>query len=424
MSDQREFDVVLWGATGFAGRLVAEYFAEHYAGEKLQWAVAGRNEQKLRGLLRDLDREFEGAGEVDYLVGDAFDRGSLGHIAGRTRVVCSTVGPYASYGSELVSACLANETDYCDLTGEIHWIREMIETHHEEAVGSGTRIVHCCGFDSIPSDLGTLMVQRRAEQEHGAPCEQVKLFVRGMSGGLSGGTLASMANAIEAASSDSEVRRRMLDPYGLNPEGERTGPDGAPQQGVRYDDDVGGWTGPFIMAQVNEKVVRRSNALLGYEYGRDFRYSECTAFGGDAKGAVSAGGFAAGMTGFAGAMALKPTRWLLEKLVLPKPGEGPSRKAIEQGYFEIELIGEGREPHGESFRVRCRVSADSDPGYGATAIMLGESAVCLAKNELEEGKAGGILTPATAMGTRLVERLDEAGVEFSVESNEVSGESS
>lgn len=414
MSDEREFDVVLWGATGFAGQLVAEYLAEHYSDDGPRWAIAGRNREKLERLRKRLDEEFGGLDDLEILIGDSFDRESLDAIAKRTKVVCSTVGPYAKYGRDLVAACVEQGTDYCDLTGEVQFIREMIDEHHVSADESGVRIVCGCGFDSIPSDLGNLVIQDFALRRHGRPCQRVKMFVTGASGGMSGGTLASLSETLEQAAKDKELRRMLADPYALNPEGERSGPDGRPQQGVRYDEDADAWTGPFMMAPVNEKVVRRTNALLGYEWGRDFRYGESSSFGGDLKGALTAGGFTAGMAGFTGAMALKPTRRFLEKFVLPDPGEGPSRETIEEGYFTFEFVGEGIDEEGEAFRVEAKVHADSDPGYGATAVMIGESAVCLALNEIEDGLKGGVLTPGAAMGMRLVERLRDAGMVFEV----------
>lgn len=416
-ADGRDFEIVLWGATGFTGRLVAEYLAGGDGAGDIPWAIAGRNRQKLEALRDDLQRDYPELGDLPILEGDALDRESLDRIAARTRVVCTTVGPYAKYGSDLVAACVEHGTDYCDLTGEVHWAREMIDRHHERAVETGARIVHFCGFDSIPSDLGTLMVQEHARQTHGGPCEEVKFFVEAASGGFSGGTIASMIGALEAASGDPEIRRVMGHPYALNPDGEQSGPDGSTQQGVRYDEDLEAWTGPFVMAQINEKVVRRSNALLDYPYGPSFRYGESAKTGAGLKGAAVAGGLSAGMGAFAGALALKPTRKLLQKVALPAPGEGPSREEIENGYFRIKLIGRGVGEDGAAFRVAGRVGADRDPGYGATAMMLGETALGLALDEPDPDKtlSGGVLTPSTALGMTLVERLREAGMTWECE---------
>lgn len=417
-SSRRTYDLVLWGATGFVGRLTAEYLARDARAtdaDKLRWAIAGRNRAKLEALRDELADVDAALADLDILVGDSRDRASLDAITEETHVVCTTVGPYAKYGSELVASCVAHGTDYCDLTGEPQWIRRMIDEHHDEATQTGARIVHCCGFDSIPSDLGALMLQEYALAELGRSCDEIKFYVKAARGGLSGGTLASMSNLMEEAAKDHDILRVVGHPYSLNPPDERHGPDGSVQQGPRYDRDIDAWTGPFVMATVNEKIVRRSNALLGFRYGREFRYAESTRMGKGIKGAVGAGGFAAGMGGFAGLMAIKPTRKLLEKFALPSPGEGPSRDKIEGGFFEVELFGRGRADDGSPFELTGRVHADKDPGYGATAIMLGEAALCLAFDEAPAGLPGGVLTPASAMGMRLVERLREAGLIFSVQ---------
>lgn len=411
----RAFDIVLWGATGFTGRLVAEYLAEHYDPSDLDWAIAGRNQSKLRSLREDLSEIDRRWNSLPIRTGDAFDAGSLEAIASQTNVVCTTVGPYATYGTKLVAACVEHGTDYCDLTGEVHWIRKMIDAYQDEARLHGSRIVHCCGFDSVPSDMGTLMVQDYAEETYGVPCEQVDFYVFKASGGFSGGTVASMANAFEEAAEDESVRRTMGDPYGLNPAGERDGPDGSIQQGPRYDEQVEAWTAPFMMATVNEKVVRRSNALLGYRWGRNFRYREAMSVGSGASGALRAAGISGGLGAFMGAMSVEPIRKLLERTVLPESGEGPSREEIEQGGFEVRLVGTGEAPDEGTFEVEATVAGDRDPGYGSTAIMLGESAVCLALDETDTPIDSGILTPASGIGMPLVERLRDAGMTFRVE---------
>jgi short subunit dehydrogenase-like uncharacterized protein len=416
MSDRqdREFDIVLWGATGFAGRLVAEYFAANYGEDELRWALGGRNRAKLEVVRDELMHEFGQAAKVPLVIADATDRASLDEMAGRTRVVCTTVGPYDKYGSKLVAACVDKQTDYCDLTGEVHWIREMIDAHHDQASENKTRIVNCCGFDSIPSDLGTLMVQDFAKREFGAPCRQNKMFLMGAKGGFSGGTLDSMSNLMERLGKEPELRRVVGHPYSLNPEGEQSGPDGSTQASVRHDKKADLWTAPFIMARINEKIVRRSNAVLDYPYGRDFSYEETTSTGKGVTGALRAAGLTAGLGAFAGLMALTPTRNLLREYVLPSPGEGPSREAIESGFFRVKHLGRGISEAGEAFEVEATIAADSDPGYGATALMLAESALCLAFDECDDCAEGGILTPASAMGMALVDRLREAGMTMDV----------
>jgi len=413
--DGRSYELVVWGATGFAGRLVAEYLAESYGTSQLRWAIAGRNQEKLRGLREELAEIDGSCEELPILTGDALDASSLEAIARQTEVVCTTVGPYATFGTNLVAACVEHGTDYCDLTGEVHWIREMIDEYQERARLHGARIVHCCGFDSIPSDLGTLMVQQHAREEYGSSCSRVKMYVFDASGGFSGGTFASMANAFEEVSENPEARRIMGHPYGLNPEGEQEGPDGGIQKGPEYDEDLGVWTAPFMMAAINEKVVRRTNALLGYRWGRDFRYSEAMSVGSGVGGASRAWGLSAGLGAFTGAMSVGPLRRLLQKTILPEPGEGPSREEIESGSFDVRLLGRGTDSAGTDFEVEGRVAADRDPGYGATATMLAESAMCLVRSETDTPLDSGILTPGSGIGMPLVERLRAAGMTFEVE---------
>lgn len=407
--EEREFDIVVFGATGFAGRLVCEYLVEHYMDDEVRWAIAGRNERKLASLREDLSRLNPLAEDIPHVVADSMDRASLDAMAARTTVICTTVGPYAKYGSELVAACVEHGTHYCDLTGEVQWIRRMLDQHHDRAKETGARIVHCCGFDSIPSDLGTLALQNEAIERSGEPCHEVKYLLAVATGGFSGGTIASMANVMEEAS-NKETRRVLGHPYSLNPEGEREGPDGSDQMGVEYDEVAEVWTAPFVMAAINTRIVRRSNALLDYKYGKDFRYSEATKMGAGPGGALKAGGLSAGLGVFTAAMAFGKTRNLLTKYVLPDPGEGPSRDKIENGFFKVILDGRG----GPADGLKVEVRGGRDPGYGATATMLSEAALCLALQRDELTSEGGILTPAAAMGEQLIERLSETEVTVNV----------
>ncbi|MEM9072028.1 MAG: saccharopine dehydrogenase NADP-binding domain-containing protein [Myxococcota bacterium] len=409
----RRFDIVLWGATGFTGKLVAEYFVEHYLNTDLKLALAGRSLSKLEALRTELARLDPAARDLTLLVGDSFDKDSLSAIAKDTEVVCTTVGPYAKYGAELVAACVDHGTDYCDLTGETLFIREMIDLHHKRAQETGARIVHCCGFDSIPSDIGTWMMHR-AMEEQGATLREVRFYAGESKGGLSGGTIASMLNLLEQAKKNPKVRKVMGHPYGLNPEGERSGPDGSDFMGVRYDRDLAMWVGPFIMAAINTRIVRRTNAILGFPYGRDFRYSEVMSFGRGPKGFAMASSFAAGMAGFVTAASIDVSRKFMQKRFLPKPGEGPSREAREKGYFVVRLVAEGQTQSGESIELRGRVEGRKDPGYGETAKMLGESALCLALDGAKLETPGGVRTPASTMGDVLLQRLRDADMVFQV----------
>lgn len=396
----REFDLVLFGATGFTGRLVAEYLVKKRP--SLRWALAGRNLAKLEREREELARLEPSAKELPLLAGDSTDRAAMDGIARRTRVVCTTAGPYALYGSALLGACAEQGTDYCDLTGEPHWVREMIDAHHARAVETGARIVPSCGFDSIPSDLGVLLLHEQLAARGGRLAE-AHFRMRRMKGSASGGTIASALDTA-ARMSDPAVRRVLEDPYSLNPEG---APGAAGQEDwlrPRREPETGRWLAPFVMAAVNTRVVRRSNALMGYAYGREFRYDEAVDVGRGLSGLARAAATSAGMA-MGGALAFGPVRKLARRF-LPAPGEGPSREARESGFFDIELLGVGTA--GE--RVRARVGAKQDPGYGATAWMLGESALCLAEDALPE--RGGLLTPASCMGMKLVERLRAAGMTF------------
>ncbi len=400
MSD-REFDLIVFGATSFVGQILTKHLAER--GAAVNWAIAGRNADKLASVAD------EAGVDVTQIVADAADADAMRALAERTKVVASTVGPYALYGSPLVEAVAAVGTDYCDLTGEPQWMRRMIDEHHDAAVASGARVVHACGFDSIPSDLGVWFTQQRAQEQFGEPCTSIALRVKAMKGGASGGTIASGLNLIEEARGDAELRKLLADPYALAPADLRNGPRqpnvGRPQR----DEASGQWVAPFIMAATNTRVVQRSHALLGRPWGPDFLYDEAMMVGGGVGGAVKASMVAGGMGAFAGMAAFGPTRSLLRKVV-PEPGEGPSPEAQEAGFFDLRLY--GRTAGGDE--IVTKVTGDRDPGYGSTAKMLAESALAfLDLPHTEVG--GGFWTPATAFGDLLIERLEaEAGLTFDV----------
>jgi short subunit dehydrogenase-like uncharacterized protein len=405
-----KLDVLVWGATSSTGRLVAEYLLRTYGVDKsLRWGLAGRNIEKVKAVREELCRISSDAQSLPILIAEANDSRSLDEMVSQTRVVASTVGPYAIYGRELVGACARGGVDYCDLTGEVLFIREMIDLHHEEATKTGARIVHCCGFDSIPSDIGVMMMQEAMRERYGKRCTQVKYFVTGMRGGLGGGTLASALHQFDQAKSK-EAKRILTRPYSLNPDSSEKGPDGFDSLDARWDDDLPGWTGPFIMAQVNSRIVRRSNALGKYPYGKDFRYSEAIAFGTGAKGWIRAKALSLGLKASVMGLLLSPVRAIAKRFG-PAPGTGPSPETRERGFFKIFLVGIG-ENH---TKIKGTVAGTSDPGHGETAKMLGESAVCLALDATPGIKQGGVLTPATALGPRLMARLRTAGMTFEVE---------
>lgn len=400
----RPYDILVFGATGFTGKLVAEYLAKHAPAE-LRWAIAGRNAAKLDEVKRELGLS------VDVLVADTLDEAALDAVVPKARVVCTTVGPYLRHGKALARACARSGTHYCDLTGEVPFMRASIDENDAKAKDTRARIVHACGFDSIPFDLGVLMLWDQAQKD-GERLAWAKGFTGESSGAASGGTIATMLMLSEMAGEDRAMRRLLFDPYALDPEPGRRGPDGPDQRGVRFDADLGRWTGPWIMATINSRVVRRSNALLGGAYGEGFRYSEAMSFPAGPKGLVMASAVTAGLGAALAAVSVPALRELLADKVLPKPGEGPSKERRERGYFVVRVIAETDRAH----RVlRGVVRGTSDPGYGETAKMLGETALCLALDEAALPERYGVLTTATAMGMRLVERLRAAGMTFAVE---------
>lgn len=397
---EREFDIIVWGASGFTGRLVVDYMATQHSTSNLKWAVAGRNVDKVKQVLGDRD--------IPVLTADSEDEASIDDLVQRARVILTTVGPYIRYGSGLVAACAKHGTHYCDLTGESPWMREMITAHQATAQASGARIVHTCGFDSIPSDLGVFCLQQHMIATHGVPARQIKFRLRGMSGGASGGTIDSMMAMMEKAKGDKAMLKSLSNPYLLNDN--MRGLDGPDRFSAFFDEDFDSWVGPFIMAAINTRVVRRSAELLAGMYGRDFQYSEGTLTGQGASGYIAATGMGVGSGVFAGLASLSPTRSLLQK-VLPKPGEGPSEDTMNNGFFDIEFL--GIHPSDSSKNARVRVKGDKDPGYGSTSKMIAESALALAQDDLSVG--GGFWTPASAMGNALLKRLPQsAGVTFDI----------
>lgn len=405
--DKRTFDIVIWGATGFTGRLVADYLASHYGIEKtLRWAIAGRDKARLDNVKRSLGANAE---SLPAIVADSFDGELLRAMTSQCRVIVSTVGPYAKYGSALVAACVDTGTDYCDLAGEAQWIREMIDKHHANAEQKGARIVHCCGFDSVPMDIGVWFLQQQAIARSGTFCKSIATLVKATKGGPSGGTIASLINVIKASRTNREAARTLADPYGLNPAGERDGPDLRDQRNVRFDSFANSWTAPFVMAGINTKIVRRSHALLGYPYGRDFRYREAVMTGNGVSGRLKAVTISSALAALLVGASYRHSRNFLERFVLPKPGDGPDANTRASGFFDLRLFGEL--PNGTP--LIARVKGDRDPGYGSTSKMLGECAVCLAIDALSV--SGGVHTPASAMAEPLIERLRaNAGLSFEI----------
>ena len=389
MNRTAEFDIVVHGATGYTGRLVIEHLLGRYgtAGE-LSWAISGRSREKLSAV-----RDTVGAPAGLVLIeADATDAASLRAMAARTRAVITTVGPYQLHGEPLVATCAETGTDYLDLCGEPPWMRRMIDAYDETARASGARILFSCGFDSIPFELGVLKLQTEARRASGAPAPRVLGRVQKMQGGFSGGTAASLAATLAAASGDPAVGELLADPFALTP-----GFRGAEQpeaSAPAYDERLGSWATPFIMAPINTRNVHRSNLLQGHAYGTGFIYDEMMSTG-------------PGENGRALAEAIASAPSLLAAETAPKPGQGPSRAEREAGFYEVLFMAED----GAGGELRVLVTGDRDPGYGSTSKIIAETAICLLKTS--PSPAGGVWTPGAALGERLIDRLTaHAGMTF------------
>jgi short subunit dehydrogenase-like uncharacterized protein len=389
-----KFDIVVYGATGFTGQLVAEYLAEHYRGDRdLKWAMAGRSPDKLASV-----RDAIGApADTPLIVADASDPASLKAMIDQTRSVISTVGPYLLYGSELLAACVATGTDYFDLCGEPIWMRQMIDAHEATAKSTGARIVFSCGYDSLPFELGVFCAQEQAKKLFGTPASRVKGRVRDMKGTFSGGTAASMRALFEAAANDHSLVALLRNPFALTPGFE--GPKQPPGNRPMLDPDLNSWAAPFVMANINTRNVHRSNLLLGFPYGRDFVYDEMMLTGPGEKGEALAKRITAANTsdkmGGSGG---------------PKPGEGPSKEERENGLYDLLFV--ALAPDGR--QARASVKGDRDPGYGSTSKMITECAICLLRDTPDV--PAGFWTPGAAMQHKLIKRLvDHAGLTFAVE---------
>ncbi|HJH08595.1 MAG TPA: saccharopine dehydrogenase NADP-binding domain-containing protein [Psychrobacter pasteurii] len=405
---ERKYGIVLYGATSFVGQLVAAYLqkflAEDNSSSEVSWAIAGRNQEKLEQVKKQV-----GNSELPLIIADSEDADSLNEMAAQAQVIISTVGPYLKYGEPLIKACAENGTDYVDLTGEALFIKDMLDKYQQTAKDSGARIVNSCGFDSLPSDLGVLFTQNCAQKAHGEYCDTINMRVKAAKGGLSGGTVSSMATIFEEIAKDKSLRKQLANPYILNDDAKRPN---VRQENVslpQWDADNERWVAPFIMASINTRIVHRSNQLRDYQYGRDFKYDEAIWLPAGLKGRLMSYGMTAGIAGFAASMMFKPSRDLLNEHVLPKPGDGPSKSEQENGYFDIRFFGYTNKNH----QVLTKVTGDKDPGYGSTCQMLAQSALCLLQDISKEQVAGGFWTPAAAMGETLIERLqNHAGLEF------------
>lgn len=412
---RRDHDITVFGVTGFVGRLVAAHLAAH-ADPQLRIALAGRDRARVEAAR---DRLGEVAADWPIVIADAADGQSLREMAETTRVLITTVGPYARYGLPLVGACAAAGTDYVDLTGEVLFARASADAHHDQAVATGARIVHSCGFDSVPSDLSVHALAERAAADGAGGLTETTAVVTALRGGVSGGTIDSLRGQLITVRADAAARRLALDPYALSPD--RAGePDPGPQPdfalvpGSSVAPELRGRLAPFFMGPYNTRVVRRSNALTDWSYGRGLRYREAMALGPARPGPLVtalAGATAAGMGVLVAGLSFGPTRWLLDR-VLPAPGAGPSRRTRERGHFCIDTFAATESGR----RYRARFAAAGDPGYAATAVMLGEAALALASDGERLPDRAGVLTPATGIGAALTERLRTRGFTIEVRS--------
>ena len=399
MSNTKELDLIIWGATGFTGQLVSEYINKKYSNTALKWGIAGRNKEKVSVVADRLniakDRIF---------IADCNDIESLIKLTSKTKVICTTVGPYAKLGTNLIEACIKTNTNYCDITGETQWIRKMINKYHLKAKKNKIKIINSCGFDSIPSDMGVFYSQKKVFEKTGKYASKVNMRVAGAKGGISGGTYNSLSNVLEEARVDKEVRKTLTNPYGLNPIDKQNGPDKADLQSVIFDKVSNSWIAPFVMAGINTKIVRRSHALIDFKYGSDFSYDEATLSGKGVLGQVK--GYLSLIPIF---LATRKKGSFIKNIVdyvLPKSGEGPSEKTRISGYYNLRFY-----LTQQNKIYLSKVIGDMDPGYGSTSKMLAESAVCLALDKTP--KTYGILTPSVALGDPLLKRLQEnAGLTF------------
>ena len=386
MSEQK-FDVIVFGATGYTGKLVAEYMKNEYGDdENIKWAIAGRNMDKLMQVKNDLGLKDE----IEMIEVDSSDIDALNKMTSSTKCVLTTVGPYQLYGSDLVQSCASNGTDYVDLTGEPGWMYEMINLCKEQAEKSGSRIVFSCGFDSIPFDLGVYFLQKAFIEKNGKPAERIRGRVQAMNGEFSGGTIASLGATMATLKEKPELIKVLANPFSLSEGFE--GPTQPDDSKVILDEKINMWVAPFVMAPINTKNVHRSNFLLNHMYGENFEYDEMMIAGEGEDGKI----IADAMT----------TANPMGGDNVPQPGEGPSKESREQGNYDVLFVAESGDE-----TMQARVTGDMDPGYGSTSKMIAESALCLVKDC--DALPGGIYTPAPSMGETLISRLvQRAGLTF------------
>ena len=408
-----EYDLVIMGATGFTGKLVVEYLIENYGveNEEFTWAIAGRDINKLERLRSSFKYIDSNSNKIPRLVVDSHDTNSLDKMTSISRLVISTVGPYLKFGEALVESCVKNGTHYCDLTGEVPFIRKSIDAFDIKAKKNNCRIVHSCGFDSVPSDIGVLLLQMDSLKRFDKPCDEVNLYVRSIRGGLSGGTIDSMISIFKYMGSNPGHRKLLKSPFSLNPRESLKNNTWQPiLKSVKWDDDIQRWLCPFIMAGFNSRIVMRTNAITDYRYGIDFKYSEVSSYKKGLSGFLKAVAMFIGLVLIQISLTVRPLLWFLRKFFLPSPGEGPSKEIRDNGFFKLDIIGS----MDNIKKIRFTVTGEGDPGYSATAKMITESALSILLDQDRIPKVSGVLTPAAGIGVVLAERLNDKGFNFSI----------
>lgn len=410
MTDNKNnYDVIVFGATSFVGKIICHYLAKQYGEKGPKWAMAGRSQAKLNVLQNELQTEHNT--DITTLVADAGDAEALAQLCERATVILSTVGPYSLYGEPMVKACVESGTDYVDLTGEPQWIKAMQDGYETQAQQTGARIVHSCGFDSIPSDLGVYYLQNNAIEQFGKTCQTVNMRVRRLKGGASGGTIASMLNIVEEAKKDPGLRKQLANPYVLCPAGHSFKAYQPNLKKAKYEPEFEAWVAPFVMAAINTRIVHRSNALLGAKYGERFIYDEAMQMGRGSSGMMRGWSMTLGLSAFMIGASIAPIKHWMENKMLPKPGEGPTPEEQENGMYDIRFYGETCDEE----KIVVKALGDKDPGYGSTAKIIAEAALCLASNENVRQNSGGFYTPASCFKDQLYTPLAEkAGLTFEV----------
>ncbi len=416
MKKNIKYDLIVMGATGFTGRLVVEYLIKNYGvkNEKFSWAIAGRAQKSLEQLKNSFIHLDPRVSSLAIFVADSFDLGSLDNMTSSCKIVISTVGPYLKFGKSLIKSCVNNGTHYCDLTGEVPFIRESIDLFDEKAKQNKCRIIHSCGFDSVPSDIGVLFLQKQSLENFNDTCDEVNLYVRSMKGGFSGGTIESMINISNYMDSNPKNKQILRSPFALNPRKSiKNNIRESSLKSVKWDDVNQRWICPFIMSGINTRIVRRTNAISDFSYGENFSYSEVYSFKKGLSGFFNAVIMLIMLASLQLSIKVRPLLWILRKIVFPKPGEGPSNQKRVDGFFKLKIIGLKNNIQ----KITITIIGDSDPGYSATAKMLTESSLSILLNNEKIPDNYGVLTPASGIGLVIIDRLKDKGITFTLDQN-------